>query len=299
MWGEPVIILCLYDAIDISTHSPRVGRTRNQLEGGAITKISTHSPRVGRTYGEQREHSDRRSFQLTRPVWGEPYLPLVAPNHTTISTHSPRVGRTVLPVLVFGRDRHFNSLAPCGANLAAVSVSLASATDFNSLAPCGANPDLRAISNSSAFISTHSPRVGRTPTPGRMMRPTRISTHSPRVGRTRIFRGGRRRRRGFQLTRPVWGEPGEHLQNRAQRRISTHSPRVGRTSRPVSLSGLSPHFNSLAPCGANLLSAAVTNNLQNFNSLAPCGANQSSTALRTTDFYFNSLAPCGANLGYA
>ena len=56
-----------------------------------------------------------------------------------------------------------------------------------------------------------------------------ISTHSPRVGRTPEYRQGLIRRLLFQLTRPVWGEPSTPSTESITPTISTHSPRVGRT----------------------------------------------------------------------
>ena len=168
----------------ISTHSPRVGRTNACAAFVLAALISTHSPRVGRTLiacGVVVRHLDFNSlapcganlsffafsvelsiFQLTRPVWGEPYangrgtksatnfnsLAPCGANHYNaerqaqffdISTHSPRVGRTwddrekgdnrrqfqltrpvwgepVLYQSVDAQGIHFNSLAPCGAN---------------------------------------------------------------------------------------------------------------------------------------------------------------------------------------
>ena len=58
--------------------------------------ISTHSPRVGRTYKPSRVSGYMRSFQLTRPVWGEPLLTTLFLCDIIISTHSPRVGRTTI-----------------------------------------------------------------------------------------------------------------------------------------------------------------------------------------------------------
>ena len=83
------------------------------------------------------------------------------------------------------------------------------------------------------------------------MRLTRISTHSPRVGRTNGLKQG-----------ASWSS------------ISTHSPRVGRTTDVRRLGKLRLHFNSLAPCGANLVVRLDIVNDTNFNSLAPCGANR-------------------------
>ena len=56
-------------------------------------------------------------FQLTRPVWGEPF-----------------------GIFVFAQcSVNFNSLAPCGANLDGMTIRR-DPVNFNSLAPCGANP---------------------------------------------------------------------------------------------------------------------------------------------------------------
>ena len=95
------------------------------------------------------------------------------------------------------------------------------------------------------------PVWGEPPTPGRMMRPTRISTHSPRVGRTILLSHIKSLHCRFQLTRPVWGEPTDHMLVAARYKISTHSPRVGRTPSKKGRSAAVHHFNSLAPCGAN------------------------------------------------
>ena len=100
----------------ISTHSPRVGRTRVRFFLFRQCFISTHSPRVGRTYIAQigndlvpnfnslapcganqllaAYNARGWAFQLTRPVWGEPNDLYACLTNTEISTHSPRVGRT-------------------------------------------------------------------------------------------------------------------------------------------------------------------------------------------------------------
>ena len=162
MWGEP-FYFCVSHALyhhfnslapcganhfgqekdlyhnQISTHSPRVGRTQFAALLCSIEEISTHSPRVGRT------DKGVCRFLITQ-----------------ISTHSPRVGRT--DVVHEGLQLHhdFNSLAPCGANLEDKRVRVTATTfqltrpvwgeprlgdrflcrdsNFNSLAPCGANP---------------------------------------------------------------------------------------------------------------------------------------------------------------
>ena len=171
-------------AVRISTHSPRAGRTFPHIGScGCSAPISTHSPRAGRTHiivvkhipsqnfnslapcgANHRRHiryHQSSTFQLTRPVRGEPHFSEVphidiqfqltrpvrgepldvwhyADNYS-ISTHSPRAGRTVSRL-----------------------VSQIDVRDFNSLAPCGANPAFAFCNACAAFISTHSPRAGRT-----------------------------------------------------------------------------------------------------------------------------------------
>ena len=167
------------------------------------------------------------------------------------------------------------------------------------------------------WISTHSPRVGRTYCAGSSGTSSKISTHSPRVGRTVL-----------PLLCSFFTS------------ISTHSPRVGRTAVTLKAPKATLHFNSLAPCGANRIismievttspfqltrpvwgeplfrysasaygaisthsprvgrTAAVRAGLDedaNFNSLAPCGANLRDLERRIRYPNFNSLAPCGAN----
>ena len=206
MWGEPPRTRGKTPTPRISTHSPRVGRTPLSHLGVYGDGISTHSPRVGRTIiliperhkaghfnslapcganPQQRDSDpDCQTFQLTRPVWGEPFGDLVYNMPLYISTHSPRVGRTYWDVQ-----------------------QLEKIPDFNSLAPCGANP------------------------------------YSENVAYT----GG-----VFQLTRPVWGEPKQIDDSIKYANISTHSPRVGRTNIRTRVKNGRKHFNSLAPCGANL-----------------------------------------------
>ena len=182
---------------------------------GANPSVDTRYPGVG-------------AFQLTRPVWGEPREVPTSYTFSKISTHSPRVGRTHASAPLYQRATHFNSLAPCGANLSPKNCLVLFQTfqltrpvwgeprlqcrvcryscNFNSLAPCGANP-LSGQTNHE------------------------ISS--------------------FQLTRPVWGEP-SWLKNLSRtRQISTRSPRVGRTVGASPLKPSNEDFNSLAPCGAN------------------------------------------------
>ena len=212
---------------DISTHSPRVGRTSMLIFMPITVQISTHSPRVGRTFESNVTIPDipdfnslapcganrilrytnglSLSFQLTRPVWGEPMLFCVhssiaehfnslAPCGANLSVHSRRCNKIHFnslapcganPGVRFEgiRSRNFNSLAPCGAN-PGKEIELLLWQNFNSLAPCGANQNRMCLRENALAISTHSPRVGRTLITMAFWTIRMISTHSPRVGRT-------------------------------------------------------------------------------------------------------------------
>ena len=208
---------------------------------------------------------------------GEPQRPTSDDGTTYISTHSPRAGRTFAIGFCRALRRYFNSLAPCGANHRATTnrsqiqpisthspragrtlCNIASRRvrpNFNSLAPCGANP---------ALIS-HSPTQWH------------FNSLAP-CGANLISRARRRHRRRFQLTRPVRGEPLPQTKSWIVWDISTHSPRAGRTGANVGALIRVNHFNSLAPCGANLFFGKLFCECVHFNSLAPCGANRRAAA---------------------
>ena len=124
--------------VKISTHTPRVGRDRRQYQLPLIRQISTHTPRVGRDCKPPLWKMVRKSFQLTRPVWGVTLqkcllikilvfqltrpvwgvtgqVMVYQPKFYYISTHTPRVGRDNADFKAFGAFINFNSHAPCGA----------------------------------------------------------------------------------------------------------------------------------------------------------------------------------------
>ena len=145
--------------------------------------ISTHSPRVGRTLRRERTSTPCEQFQLTRPVWGEPAFSSVSisilrfqltrpvwgePDQTYltshdryISTHSPRVGRTLKNNENITSTFNFNSLAPCGANPLVPNMPIISRL-FQLTRPVWGEPARPLIDVLRTYISTHSPRVGRT-----------------------------------------------------------------------------------------------------------------------------------------
>ena len=183
VWGEPVDHRRCGLMLQISTHSPRVGRTCIIRFAKPHKRISTHSPRVGRTQQHKLQSQKKDNFNSLAPCGANPsYLPEVQkPQHfnslapcganpldsiydfalSNISTHSPRVGRTIFVHLWFFDHCYFNSLAPCGANLRSTRI-LGFRREFQLTRPVWGEPAGWYV----VFLRT-----------------------------------------SFQLTRPVWGEP--------------------------------------------------------------------------------------------
>ena len=318
MWGEPDKRVAKLDKLLISTHSPRVGRTVDDIvDINNDINFNSLAP-CGANLTAKAQKIAPMTFQLTRPVWGEP------PYGTLLQY----------------RSTYFNSLAPCGANPSPCSVSISIAS-ISTHSPRVGRTRARSVADLCADISTHSPRVGRTHSTtvakpkSWIFQLTRPVWGEPPLSPCFLFH------LRFQLTRPVWGEPMPQSAPQPVQQISTHSPRVGRTLRRRDLDARTQDFNSLAPCGANpsrslkrLTSGKISTHSprvgrtaildglalyrDNFNSLAPCGANpkQKRIQLRASAFqltrpvwgepgrsaarprrrsHFNSLAPCGAN----
>ena len=206
VWGEPRAYRSISSVIIISTHSPRVGRTAqniitipNLFYFNSLAPCGANPPSGTRLDSPSNFNSlapcganrffalavsARPSFQLTRPVWGEP------------DVHA----------LERLAGFHFNSLAPCGANHTSFGVCPVFRL-FQLTRPVWGEPAIkyRIIGNSA--ISTHSPRVGRTTRaePGGISRQDFNSLAPCGANRGNIGRSSFST--AFQLTRPVWGEP--------------------------------------------------------------------------------------------
>ena len=293
-WGEPFVHVSARFYICISTHSPRVGRTQAISPFRYIPQhFNSLAPR-GANLPFLLYSIIFLTFQLTRPAWGEPSFFGSASRVGKISTHSPRVGRTRPHFFAVVGLVNFNSLAPRGANpsplrglfrLALFQLTRpawgepfcprcdASTNKFQLTRPAWGEPTSNLRNYPNRSISTHSPRVGRTPRHRLIQRfPQNFNSLAPRgANRHLLFfiasppnfnslapRGAnpiRTRKRYpvcvFQLTRPAWGEPSVHPLRYCLSRISTHSPRVGRTFGSGAQIYTKQYFNSLAPRGAN------------------------------------------------
>ena len=255
-------------------------------------------------------------FQLTRPARGDPIFVCVTPHkiyhfnslaprgaspHAVfcnmfdqiISTHSPREGRSFYVCVYQFHIVHFNSLAPRGAILLqAEYISLVLV--FQLTRPARGDPIKGVCYAYRIFISTHSPREGRSILAEKTEKNKVISTHSPREGRSLSAsvdgllspnfnslapRGAILLQAEyislvlvFQLTRPARGDPKQLTKKGYRNLISTHSPREGRSDKGGVLCLPDFHFNSLAPRGAIHTSRKNRKKQSNFNSLAPRGA---------------------------
>ena len=138
---------------------------------------------MGRTVLNVAKDNREQIFQLTRPVWGEPevcdeyiakgkistHSPRVgrtlywqrSEQSAQISTHSPRVGRTDLQIVSSEKGTYFNSLAPCGANRITPKAKKQT-PEFQLTRPVWGEPLDYGLDMFAHYISTHSPRVGRT-----------------------------------------------------------------------------------------------------------------------------------------
>ena len=170
--------------------------------------ISTHSPRAGRTGMIGNTPVYCLSFQLTRPVRGEPYANGNTLDYTIISTHSPRAGRTNPSVDKARNNGYFNSLAPCGANRMPFATSPKS-QPFQLTRPVRGEPAQLQIANIAI----------------------EISTHSPRAGRTLLKRSKAKLRKNFNSLAPCGANLCPKTEYCALLLISTHSPRAGRTKK--------------------------------------------------------------------
>ena len=281
-------------AVDISIHSPRVGRGSRGIQGN-----EPHQDFNPLAPGGARPSSDPAccstdEFQSTRPGWGEAYAPEgVAAGTVVISIHSPRVGRggnARLPLHVRQISIHSPRVGR-GKALTALEVD----DDISIHSPRVGRGRERPLRAHRKHISIHSPRVGR----GRLLlgciRTCGISIHSPRVGRgiasaaplpvsqisihsPRVGRGSMSSSISFaalifQSTRPGWGEA-----KAARGKTATHRD-----------------FNPLAPGGARRLKAGNIRIGEKFQSTRP-GWGEAQMHRRKTKrpSYFNPLAPGGA-----
>ena len=116
VWGEPCEYLHCIVCTNISTHSPRVGRTFSGVQFTCpVFNFNSLAP-CGANRPSACVSKWAFHFNSLAPCGANPLSMSSKKTRTTISTHSPRVGRTLTLICLFTALWNFNSLAPCGAN---------------------------------------------------------------------------------------------------------------------------------------------------------------------------------------
>ena len=108
------------DAAMFQFTRPVWGATCRPPAHNARSPVSIHAPRVGRDVPDL-PSAATGAFQFTRPVWGATPGVHEGTQARRVSIHAPRVGRDRASVAACRGCRGFNSRAPCGARLVAVS----------------------------------------------------------------------------------------------------------------------------------------------------------------------------------
>ena len=159
--GEPTVSAMRFSRPLISTHSPRAGRTIPLAPVVDIDDDFNSLAPCGANLLRLLAIALQLTFQLTRPVRGEPYLSESSTLILAISTHSPRAGRTENCLHFLNAPSHFNSLAPCGANPVCEKPACCRSS-FQLTRPVRGEPIDYMVNGVPVEISTHSPRAGRT-----------------------------------------------------------------------------------------------------------------------------------------
>ena len=192
------------------------------------------------------------SFQLTRPVRGEP-------RHSVQLQHS---------------RFDFNSLAPCGANHGILTFFARKGSISTHSPRAGRTLVAYDLATCLFVFQLTRPVRGEPRRSLRVITPSAISTHSPRAGRTMGAEVHELCDPNFNSLAPcganlgLWhclavlpnfnslAPCGANLSSprlwTCAQHISTHSPRAGRTAVRRQVGRALKDFNSLAPCGANL-----------------------------------------------
>ena len=139
--GEPVPCTATGIPFEVSTHSPRGGRTPSQYTTtAAIVSFNSLAPRGGRTPNSDGSISSPAMFQLTRPAGGEPAFRSKVYYYDRVSTHSPRGGRTFGCRSLRNANHRFQLTRPAGGEPLQAYDPEHDKQSFNSLAPRRANP---------------------------------------------------------------------------------------------------------------------------------------------------------------
>ena len=159
--GRDALIEGIFESLDISIHSPRMGRDTTapstRLGSGNFNPLSPHGERpaelssfaVSCNFNPLSPHGERhhdvvgrvhsRLFQSTLPAWGETAAEAMLGRYLGISIHSPRMGRDIIRGSFLSRALYFNPLSPHGERRTCRPVP-PPPYHFNPLSPHGERP---------------------------------------------------------------------------------------------------------------------------------------------------------------
>ena len=136
-----------FETVDISIHSPRMGRDilRRYLRGQRW--ISIHSPRRQRLRQRREvlDHISIHSPRMGRDIQGLRGRATAPVSVLNISIHSPRMGRDPLQQAASAAWKHFNPLSPHGERQQGAAKELANAVFQSTLPAWGETISLRSI----------------------------------------------------------------------------------------------------------------------------------------------------------
>ena len=220
---------------------------------GQCQRRSNFNPRApcgARLYPQKYPHDAAADFNPRAPCGARRLPSVLLLARVMISIHAPRVGRDARQSVAQERARRFQSTRPVWG-----ATAIFDAMQFPVL------------------ISIHAPRVGRDRSP-RAGNPARLDFNPRAPCGARLQSGhGRRVKKIFQSTRPVWGATIFDVCNIRTKKISIHAPRVGRDLAAVLRLQLARNISIHAPrVGRDPASAAAHVRRRHFNPRAPCGA---------------------------
>ncbi len=148
------------EALNISIHSPCMGRDLFYPVKLCCLAISIHSPCMGRDARPWCRPSIWAAFQSTLPAWGETRRRDAAVQHHQISIHSPCMGRDAGRRAAAEKGEDFNPLSLHGERPTRWGRKYGTPL-FQSTLPAWGETDLIAAVLEYTAISIHSPCMGR------------------------------------------------------------------------------------------------------------------------------------------
>ena len=147
--------------LDISIHSPRMGRDAGRKALRAGRAISIHSPRMGRDARTRLRLRGRAGFQSTLPAWGETLLMQIIYQCGAFQSTLPAWGETPKQASKAAMMAFQSTLPAWGETPTPGPEVVTGSTRFQSTLPAWGETMHSVKPFPSIYISIHSPRMGR------------------------------------------------------------------------------------------------------------------------------------------